>query len=407
MTNTSNNWPLVPVGEVLVPVSRPEKVDSAGGIYRILGAHWYAQGLYVKDVLPGLAICAREVYRVEKGDFVYNRLFGWKGSFAVVSEEHQGCYVSSEFPCFAVRPDRADGSYIWKYFSRSSVWDEVLGLSRGGTPTSRNRLKENQFLSMKIPLPPVEEQRRIVAQIEELFAKVEGARKLRQEAVEETAQLYQRQLAKSMEPHSHDWKRETVADVINTIDAGWSPQCDDVPARNGQWGVLKTTSVQWCKFRPNENKALPTGLQPAPALAVEEGDVLVTRAGPRKRVGVVAAIRRSEPRLTISDKLIRLRPNRSKIESRFLELSLAAPFSQEYLVNRKTGLADAQVNISQAILRATPVAYPSLPQQRRIVAALDDLQVKLDALKGLQAETSTELDALMPSIFDKAFRGEL
>jgi len=406
MTNTVNNWPLIPAGEVLVPVSRPEKVDSSE-TYRILGAHWYAHGLYVKDVLPGLAIRAGEVYRVEKGDFVYNRLFGWKGSFAIASNEHAGCYVSNEFPCFTVRPDRADSRYIWRYFSRTSVWDEVLSLSAGGTPTSRNRLKENELLSMKIPLPPVEEQRRIVARIEELADKIAEARELRQLATADAGQLYRKQLAVSMEPGRRDWTRETVADVIISMDAGWSPQCDDLPAREGGWGVLKTTSVQWCEFRPNENKALPTTLQPVPELAVREGDVLVTRAGPLKRVGVVAAVRKSEPRLTISDKLIRLRPDSRKIEPRFLELALAAPFSQEHLINRKTGLADAQVNISQAIIRATPIAYPSLPEQRRLAAYLDDLKQKTDSLKDLQSETSTELDALMPSILDKAFRGEL
>jgi type I restriction enzyme S subunit len=46
-------------------------------------------------------------------------------------------------------------------------------------------------------------------------------------------------------------------------------------------------------------------------------------------------------------------------------------------------------------------------EQCRIVAYLDGLQAKLDALRCLQSETAAELDALMPSILDKAFRGEL
>ena len=50
---------------------------------------------------------------------------------------------------------------------------------------------------------------------------------------------------------------------------------------------------------------------------------------------------------------------------------------------------------------------PPLPEQRRIVAYLDDLQAKVDQLKTLQAQTAAELDALLPSILDRAFRGEL
>jgi type I restriction enzyme S subunit len=368
----SNAWPFVPLGKILTQVSRPEQVDPER-IYRILGAHWYAEGLYVKDTLPGSQISADKVFRVETGDFVYNRLFAWKGSFALATEGETGCYVSNEFPCFLISQDRADAKFLWRYFSRVSAWEEALGLSTGGTPTSRNRLKEEKFLAMKIPLPPLCEQRRIVARIEELAAKINAARTLRQNAGKQADHLYASHLAETLEAEDDSWIKETVSDVIVSIDAGWSPQCDDLPARDGQWGILKTTSVQWCNFWPHENKALPPTLQPVPELAIEKGDVLVTRAGPRKRVGVVAAVRKSEPRLTISDKLIRLRTNRKKIEPRFLELSLASPFSQEYLVHRKTGLADAQVNISQAILLATPIAYPSIPEQNRIIAELDIL----------------------------------
>ena len=50
---------------------------------------------------------------------------------------------------------------------------------------------------------------------------------------------------------------------------------------------------------------------------------------------------------------------------------------------------------------------PSLEEQRRMVAYLDGLQAKVDALKQLQSQTQMELDALLPSVLDKAFKGEL
>jgi type I restriction enzyme S subunit len=58
-------------------------------------------------------------------------------------------------------------------------------------------------------------------------------------------------------------------------------------------------------------------------------------------------------------------------------------------------------------IRDLVVPVPPIDKQRRIVAYLDSLQAKTDALKSLQRETSNELDALMSSILDKAFRGEL
>ena len=58
-------------------------------------------------------------------------------------------------------------------------------------------------------------------------------------------------------------------------------------------------------------------------------------------------------------------------------------------------------------LLSTPVVAPPLAEQRRIVAELDALQAEVDALKCVQAETAAELDALLPAILDRAFKGEL
>jgi type I restriction enzyme S subunit len=127
-------WPLVPLREVLLPVSRPE-VIIATERYRLLGAHWYAEGLYIKDTKAGSEIQAAKLFRVETGDFVYNRLFAWKGAFALAGNDVDGCYVSNEFPCFRVQQTRLDGRYLHYYFSRETVWNEVE-FDRPAWPTS-------------------------------------------------------------------------------------------------------------------------------------------------------------------------------------------------------------------------------------------------------------------------------
>lgn len=63
--------------------------------------------------------------------------------------------------------------------------------------------------------------------------------------------------------------------------------------------------------------------------------------------------------------------------------------------------------INQERIGTFEISLPSLREQRRIVAELDALQAEVEALRRLQAETAVELDALLPSILDKAFKGEL
>jgi type I restriction enzyme S subunit len=64
-------------------------------------------------------------------------------------------------------------------------------------------------------------------------------------------------------------------------------------------------------------------------------------------------------------------------------------------------------NLPGAKFKKLLIPVPPLPEQRRIVAYLDSLQAKVDELKRLQAETEKELEELVSSILDKAFKGEL
>jgi type I restriction enzyme S subunit len=63
--------------------------------------------------------------------------------------------------------------------------------------------------------------------------------------------------------------------------------------------------------------------------------------------------------------------------------------------------------VSQPKLENMPIPVPPLDEQRRIAAYLDGLQAKVNALRELQSTGGEELSALMPSILDKAFKGEL
>ena len=67
----------------------------------------------------------------------------------------------------------------------------------------------------------------------------------------------------------------------------------------------------------------------------------------------------------------------------------------------------AQPTVPLHAIRELPIPVPPLAEQRHIVAELDALQAKADALKKLQTETAAELDALLPSILDHAFKGDL
>ena len=77
------------------------------------------------------------------------------------------------------------------------------------------------------------------------------------------------------------------------------------------------------------------------------------------------------------------------------------------IIEQKAKTTSGIWKVNQGHISSTGIPLPPLPEQRRIVAELDGLRAQVDALKKLQGETAAELDALLPSILDKAFKGIL
>ena len=93
------------------------------------------------------------------------------------------------------------------------------------------------------------------------------------------------------------------------------------------------------------------------------------------------------------------------LEARYLMYWLSQPTVQEFINDEQKGAT--RQGFTKAQIQAFEIPVPSLAEQRRIVAELDALQAEVDALKRLQAETAAELDALLPALLDRAFKGKL
>ena len=169
-----------------------------------------------------------------------------------------------------------------------------------------------------------------------------------------------------------DWDTKPLIDLLVEIGQGWSPDCDTEIADIGDWGVLKTTAVTWDGYQSTENKRLPNTLKPRPKLEVQKGDVLMTRAGPNSRVGVICYVYQTEEKRIFSDKLYKLKPN-SSVDGRFLVFSLSGFQSQRYLSALKTGMAESQTNISQEIVKKMLTICPDKIEQIRLSNLLDKI----------------------------------
>jgi type I restriction enzyme S subunit len=175
-----------------------------------------------------------------------------------------------------------------------------------------------------------------------------------------------------------EWEVEYLGDFISHIDSGWSPVCDPNPAGSGEVGSLKTTSITWNGFDPAENKRLPTSLSPRPETFVEKDDILVTRVGPRNRIGIVAHVAEATGPLMVSDNMLRIRLHtQNRLAPQFIPLLTSSQLVQSSWDRRKVGLAEAQMVMTQRVVRETRLPIPPAQEQVRIMSAHRSISSKI------------------------------
>jgi type I restriction enzyme S subunit len=260
---------------------------------------------------------------------------------------------------------------------------------------------------MEIPLPPIEEQRRIVARIEELAARIEEARGLRREVVEETEEIIFTKLGELIgNPYNNTLGTIAVDQFTRieniSIDVSDGPHVtpnyvnDGIPfitVLNITSGRLDFASTKF--ITPEDHSQFQRRAK------AERGDVLISKDG---SIGIPCYID-TDREFSYFVSVALIKPRHDLIEGRFLTWMLRTPYIQERIKIRSRGDM-----IRHLVLREIrDIVIPVLPliEQHNIVAYLDNLQSKIDPLKQLQSEISAELDALLPSILDKAFKGEL
>lgn len=168
-------WPKVALREVLQP-SADRIALSPDASYKQITAKLWGKGLTLRGEVTGAEIAASHQNRVHTGQFVVSKIDARHGAFGIVPPELDEAVVSNDFPVFDVRSDRALTEYI-AWVSRTD-WFVALCRRASEGSTNRVRLREGRFLAQAVPLPPVSEQRRIVARLNAAAAWVKRASSL-------------------------------------------------------------------------------------------------------------------------------------------------------------------------------------------------------------------------------------
>lgn len=400
-----DRWPNVRLSEVLTLSLEPHEVE-ADAEYPNVGMYSYARGLFLKRPIAGSSTSAKVLFRVKKDQFIYSRLFAFEGAYGVVPAEFDGAFVSNEYPTFDVDRSRLLPQFLKLYFKQSTVWEAAAKASTG-VGDRRQRVPPEGLLSITIPLPSLEDQESVIARVEAIAGKLDEARRLRGKAEEAICALLTSERRHVFgDDIREDWV--PLSAYIDRIEAGKSPATLGRPATLEEWGVLKVGAVSFGRFDDRQQKALPPSYVPSAVLEVKPGDFIVSRANTAELVGSCAVVASTRPRLMLSDKTFRLHPRpESGIDVQWLEQVLKAPVVRRQIEAGATGTSPTMKNISQVKLLNLRVPRMHLLEQCTIVDRLEGIEKQSVHGRSASAGIQIGLDALLPAVLDKAFRGEM
>lgn len=321
---------------------------------------------------------------------------------------------------------------------------------QGGSNNLRN-LKFKDYELIKVPLPPLSEQKRIVIKLDQLFGQLgqikESVEKIPQllkdfkqqvltQAVtgkltsewrkenylknlnEVINQIYlerknkasAKQLKKLKDIYDNkdssinfdipeEWIEVNLDKVCNSFDYGTSAKSENL----GEFPVLRMGNLQNGKLDWNDLK-YSNDIKEYEKYKLNIGNVLFNRTNSPELVGKTSVFL-GEFEALFAGYLIRI-DNRKELNSKFLNYVLNTQYAKEWCWSEKTD-GVSQSNINATKLSKFTIPYPSIQEQQEIVTRIESLFAKADVIEQQYKTLKQKIDTLPQAFLHKAFKGEL
>lgn len=258
-----------------------------------------------------------------------------------------------------------------------------------------------QYSKIKVKIPPLPEQERIVARIEELFSELDKAVETLNTTKQQLAVYRQAVLKEALTPQP-GWQKTVFSDLLTSVRNGYGKKPDD----KGEYRILRISSVRpdrvdLSDFRCNQQPFSSQDL-------ISENDLLFTRYnGSLEYVGVCGCVPVLQEEYAYPDKIIKCTPKiNNQYHSRFLQYYLNQGDARKYILS-KVKTTSGQKGIAGSDIKRVIVYVPELFVQEAIVKKLDAQLTVCDQIEKTIEQSLQQAEALRQSILKQAFEGRL
>jgi type I restriction enzyme S subunit len=328
------------------------------------------------------------------GDVLFCRV-GTIGSPKILEEDVKfGIFVSLGF--FRPNSELVINKYLYYWMLSSSFEKQVYDNVQGGV---LKNLNTGWLKNFNILLPPLEVQKEITAKLDEKFAQLREAEKLRKEALLYTEKILSQNLREIFEEgKAKGWEEVFIGETCSLM-TGATPSTSrkDYYGGNIKWlvsGDIHNKEIFDCEGRINE-----LGVKNSNAKLLPKNSLLIALNGQGKTKGTVSILR---VEATCNQSLVAIIPkNNILVEYLYYCLNF------QYKNIRGMAGNDSRKGLNMKIIREISYLLPSLSEQQKIVSKLDNLSEKIESLRELQKSQLQDLKLLEKSYLREAFNGEL
>lgn len=383
----NSSWPLIALGELLRKSGESTFIDP-NSIYQEVTIKLWGKGVVLRREASGSEIAAPKRSVVRAGQFILSRIDARNGAFGIVPPVLDGAVVSNDFPSFNLNTQRIIPEYLG-WLSRSANFVDLCKTASEGT-TNRVRLKEKKFLAASISLPSLIEQQQIVHKINQITSRISEVKSLKNSIASDHQQLLMSSFSRLLK-NSKYMKMGDIAPIVR--------RPVQIDFTRGMYPELGIRSFGKGTFHKPAITGADVGTKKL--FRIEPGDLVFSNVFAWE--GAIAVAKPEDKGRYGSHRFITCVAKEGVAVASFLLFYFQTPEGFQKIKDASPGGAGRNRTLGLEPLKKIEVPLPSFDQQ----LWFNQLCHQVDSLKRIHGESVIELDAMLPSILDKALKGEL
>jgi type I restriction enzyme S subunit len=356
------------------------------GHYKQITARLWGKGLTLRGEVPGAAIAAPRQFCAKAGQFLISRIDARHGAFGIVPSELDGALVSNDFPCFDIDASTVLPHYF-EWYSRTPQFVDLCRRASEGS-TNRVRMKEEKFLKMTVPLPSLEEQRRIVQRLDMVAALVADRRRVIETAERETHALLLKAFQRAIDGAPLRPMSEVAPLVRRPVEIDLEGTYPELGVRSFGRGTF---------HKPDLIGAELSWQKP---FLVQEGDLVFSNI--KAWEGAFAVAGPDDHGRVGSHRYLTCVPVDGLATAEFIWFYLQTHEGISKVQTASPGSADRNRTLGQSALEAITVPTPPIERQHWF----NSIQTKAREARAIRASTAQDVEALIPAMLDEIFNGK-